>query len=108
MAVQTTNNLITSIGTTPVVVAQTDAGTRATILGLSLTNLLEQFIYVDIIMNDGVNEAYYLKNCILPPKTSLRAVSTGEKLILGLSNNLTVKSSIDDSIDAIVSLAELT
>lgn len=108
MAVQTSNSLVNQIGITPTTIFQTGPGVRATVIGLSLTNLIEQFVYVDVILNDGVNDGYYLKNCILPSKTSLRVISTGEKLVMSPSQILKVKSSADTSVDAIVSYAELT
>jgi len=37
----------------------------------------------------------------------LRVVATGEKLIIAPSNKLQVKSSIDDSVDVVLSFVEI-
>lgn len=109
MATILRNTVIKNCGTVPVLIYETEPTTRVTILGLSFTNLTDQFIYCDVIIEDDTSVAgYYLKDSILPAGTSLRAVSTGEKLVLAPSNRLLVRSSIDDSVDVIVSYVEIT
>jgi len=109
MATILRNTVIKNCGTVPVLIYETAPTTRVTILGLSFTNLTDQFIYCDVIIEDDTSVAgYYLKDSILPAGTSLRAVSTGEKLVLAPSNRLLVRSSIDDSVDVIVSYVEIT
>ena len=102
------NKVVNNIGVLPVDVYETDASTRATIIGLSLTNLTESFVYVDVLMQDDTSiTGYYLKQTLLPANTSLRVVATGEKLIIAPSNKLQVRSSIDDSVDCVVSFVEI-
>ena len=97
-----------NVGTVPVDIYETDASTRATVIGLSLTNLTQSFVYVDVLMSDDTsNTGYYLKETLLPAGTSLRVVSTGEKLIIAPSNKLQVRTSIDDSVDVIASIVEI-
>ena len=87
---------------------KTDASTRATVIGMSLTNLTQSFVYVDVLMQDDTSvTGYYLKQALLPANTSLRVVATGEKLIIAPSNKLQVKSSIDDSVDVVLSFVEI-
>jgi hypothetical protein len=103
------NSVIKNVGTVPVEILETTPSNRATVIGLSLTNLIESFIYVDILIQDDTSvTGYYLKQTLLPANTSLRAVSTGEKLIIAPSNKLLVQSSIDDSIDVVLSYVEIT
>lgn len=107
MAVLVKNKVIKDIGINPETVLDTDASTRSTIIGLSLTNLTNLFVYVSLMIDDDTSvTGYYLKDTILPAGSSLRAVSTGEKLVLGPNNRLSAKSSADDSIDIIVSYVE--
>ena len=103
------NEVVKNVGTTPVKVIETNGATRATVIGLSFTNLTDKFVYVNVELQsqDSVT-GYYLKDSILPAGTSLRAVSTGEKLVLAPSNQLLVRSSVDDSVDVIVSYVEIT
>jgi len=109
MATILKNTVIKNCGTVPVLIYETLPTTRVTILGLSFTNLTNQFIYCDVLIKDDTSvTGYYLKDSILPAGTSLRAVSTGEKLVLAPSNQLLVRSSVDDSVDVIVSYVEIT
>tara|TARA_E500000178_G_scaffold344742_1_gene393486 strand:- start:11740 stop:12069 length:330 start_codon:yes stop_codon:yes gene_type:complete len=109
MATILRNTVIKNCGTVPVLIYETSSSTRVTILGLSFTNLTDQFVYVDVIIEDDTSiSGYYLKDSILPAGTSLRAVSTGEKLVLAPSNRLLVRSNIDDSVDVVVSYVEIT
>jgi hypothetical protein len=92
-----------------VLIYETLPTTRVTVLGLSFTNLTETFVYVDVLVEDDTSvSGYYLKQTLLPANTSLRAVSTGEKLVLAPSNRLLVRSSLNDSVDVIVSYVEIT
>ena len=109
MAVQVKNKVIKSIGTVPVTVTETDPSKRQTVLGLSITNLTDGFLYVSVLLQDDTSvTGFYLKDTLLPAGSSLRAVSTGEKLVLGTNNALKVQSSADDSVDCNVSFVETT
>ena len=64
---------------------------------------------MDVLVEDDTSvSGYYLKDSLLPAGTSLRAVSTGEKLVLAPNNRLLVRSSLNDSVDVIVSYVEIT
>jgi hypothetical protein len=109
MATILKNTVIKNCGTVPVLIYETLSTTRVTVLGLSFTNLTDKFVYVDVLVEDDTSvSGYYLKDSLLPAGTSLRAVSTGEKLVLAPSNRLLVRSSLDDSVDVIVSYVEIT
>jgi len=102
------NKVVNSVGIVPVDIYETDASTRATVIGLSLTNLTQSFVYIDVLLQDDTSvTGYYLKETLLPANTSLRAVSTGEKLIIAPSNKIQIRSSIDDSIDVVMSFVEI-
>ena len=108
MATLFKNKVEKSVGVVPVDIYETTASTRATVIGLSLTNLTQSFVYVDVLISDdSSNTGYYLKDTLLPAGTSLRVVSTGEKLIIAPNNKLQVRSSIDDSVDVIASIVEI-
>ena len=108
MATLFKNKVVNNIGVLPVDIYETDASTRATIIGMSLTNLTQSFVYVDVLIQDDTSiTGYYLKETLLPANTSLRVVATGEKLIIAPSNKLQVRSSIDDSVDVVMSFVEI-
>jgi len=109
MAVQVKNRVVKNVGTIPVVVAETDPSKRQTVIGLSITNLTNGFLTVSILLDDDTSvSGYYLKDALLASGTSLRAVSTGEKLVLGTNNKLKVQANADDAVDVIVSFVETT
>ena len=102
------NKVVKNVGKEIVDVVETSAAQRATIIGLSLTNLTPSFVYVSIlIQDDDSSTGYYLKETVLPANTSLRAVATGEKLIVAPSNKVMVQASVDDSVDVVCSYVEI-
>jgi len=102
------NAVVKDIGTEPVEIYATDVNTRATVIGLSLTNLTQNFVYVDVLLRDDTSvTGFYVKQALVSANTSLRLVNQGEKLILAPSNSLLVQSSATDSIDVILSYVEV-
>ena len=109
MATTFKNKNIVQVGTVPVEILSTTGAQRATIVGLSLTNLTDSFVYVSVLVDDDTSvQGHYMKDVLLPANTSLRAVNGGEKLILAPTNKLSVKASITDSVDVLLSYVEIT
>jgi hypothetical protein len=109
MATLFKNTVQKNVGEVPVEIVETDSSTRATIIGLSITNLTSSFVYVSVLIQDDTSvTGYYLKDTLLPANTSLRAVQQGEKLIVAPSNRLLVQSSVTDSVDVVTSFVEIT
>tara|TARA_B100001057_G_scaffold52104_1_gene46259 strand:+ start:4441 stop:4770 length:330 start_codon:yes stop_codon:yes gene_type:complete len=109
MATTFKNKNIVQVGTVPVEILETTAAQRATVVGMSLTNLTNSFVYVTVLVDDDTSvQGHYMKDVLLPANTSLRAVNGGEKLILAPTNKLSVKSSVSDSIDVLLSYVEIT
>jgi len=108
MATLFKNKVVKEVGVLPVDIYETDASTRATIIGMSLTNLTNSFVYVDVLVSDDTsNTGYYLKETLLPANTSLRVVNQGEKLIVAPTNKVQVRSSVNDSVDVVLSFVEI-
>ena len=102
------NAIIKDIGTVPVECIATAANSRMTVIGMSVANLTEGIVLVDIMLKDDTSiTGYYGKNLVLPPNSSLRVVNGGEKLILSTSNTLYISTNVPDSVDAIISYVEL-
>jgi hypothetical protein len=102
------NSIINNIGLEPVTIYETGPADRATVIGLSLTNLTQNFVYVDVMLKDDSSiVGFYSKQTLVGANTSLRLVNQGEKLILAPSNVLMVRSSANDSIDSILSYVEV-
>ena len=105
------NAITKNVGTTPTLVANTASNSRATVIGLSLTNLslgaIQVSVEVGIPHSPSELKGYYCKDILVPPNTSLRLVNGGEKLILGNSNNLYVSCNTVDGLDVLVSYVEI-
>lgn len=104
------HNLVTQVGTSPVDVVEIDAGVRATVIGCNLANTTEyDTVLVDVQVkgSDSVT-SYYIKGIAIPPNSSVKIITQGEKLILPESTSLRVTSSVTDSIDATVSYVEIS
>ncbi len=109
MATAFKNTVIPEIGTIPTQVIQTGASARVTIIGFSMTNLLEEAVQVSVLMTDtSSTTAYFIKETIIPPFQTLRAINGGEKLILMSDNEMKVVSTKPNSVDVVVSYVEIT
>jgi hypothetical protein len=102
------NSVVKNIGTIPVKVLETAANSRATVIGLSLTNLTLGTIQVSVELQDETStRGYYCKDVLIPANTSLRLVNGGEKLILANSNELYISAMSDDAVDVLISYVEI-
>lgn len=99
----------TGIGTTPVDLVAIPDGVRATVIGCNLVNVTESVITTSVYVVDvSSTQAYYVKDVIIPPDTSLKVITQGEKLILPAGAILRCDSNTASSIDATVSYVEIT
>lgn len=102
------NSVVKDIGMVPTLIVETASNSRATVIGLSLTNLTLGAVQVSVeVQNDQSIRGYYCKDVLIPSNTSLRLVNGGEKLILGNSNQLYVTCNTDNGIDVLASYVEI-
>jgi len=100
--------VVKNIGTTAVDALQTVDNNRFTIIGCNLANLIDDPVTIDIFVLDSTSTAgYYVKGIVLAPNSSLKVITNGEKLILSEQCGLRIVSDTDNSIDAIISYAEI-
>jgi hypothetical protein len=104
------HSLVTQIGTVPTDVVTIGAGVRATVIGCNLANVTEyDTVIADIqVVGADTTVSYYVKGLAIPPNTSVKVVTQGEKLILPATTGLRVTSNTTDSIDATVSYVEIS
>jgi hypothetical protein len=104
------NSVTSNIGTTPTTVVSIADGFRATVIGFNVANKTDYdtVTFSAWIVDEVAAEAYYIKDITIPPNTSLKLVTNGEKIILPPLYSLKVVSSQADSIDTIVSYVELS
>lgn len=108
MATTFRNKVVKEIGIVPVLAIETNPSTRTTIIGLSLANLKDATVYASVLIHDDTSVVgYYLKDVLIPPNTSLRTISAGEKLILAPSNQLYIVADEDEALDAIISYVDI-
>ena len=85
-----------------------DGATRSTIIGVSLTNLLQSNIFVNVMVADDTSvEGFYLKDVIIPPNSSLKPLGPAEKIILAPNNSITFQSNENDSLDVVISYVDI-
>lgn len=96
------------IGTTPVDVLQTTVGNRFTVIGCNLANTTDEDVIIDITVTDSTAvTGYYIKQLVINPYTSAKVITNGEKLIITEQTTLTIVSDTANSVDAIISYAEI-
>lgn len=99
-----------AIGTTPVDVLQVNAGIRATIIGLNLANITDYDTVVATIyiVDESSTVAHYVRGLIIPPNSTVKVVTQGEKLILPETAGLRIVSDTPNSIDSTISYVEIS
>ena len=100
----------TGIGTTPVDVLQIDAGVRATVIGLNLANITDyDVVNVDVfVVDENSTQAHYVRGLVIPPNTTAKLITQGEKLILPETAGIRIVSDTEDSIDSTISYVEIS
>jgi hypothetical protein len=104
------HSLVTQIGTTPTDVVEIGGGVRATVIGCNLSNVTEyDTLNVDVlVIGSDTTVSYYVRGLVIPPNTSVKIITQGEKLILPENTGLRVVSDTPDSIDATISFVEIS
>jgi len=104
------NALATGLGTTPTTVLTTNGSATTTVIGLSLTNTTSSIIQASIQLQDTVagTLAYFINNITIPPNSSARVVTGGEKLNLGPLTYVIITSNLASSIDLVMSWVEIS
>ena len=100
----------TGIGTEPVDILQIPEGVRATVIGCNLANITDyDTAVVNVyVVDENSTQAHYVRGLVIPPNTSVKIVTQGEKLILPETSGIRVVSDTEDSIDATVSYVEIS
>ena len=108
MATFLKTQVVKGVGTTPVDVLQTVDNNRFTIIGCNLANTVDDPVTLSVFVVDSSSTvAYYVKEIIVPPNSSLKVITNGEKLILAGNCGLRIVSDVENSIDVVISYAEI-
>jgi hypothetical protein len=103
-------NSTTNTGTITPCMWISNSSANTTVIGFSITNKTSGIIQVNIQLIDTIagTTAFYINNVTLASNTSFRAVTGGEKLILGPSTAVNAWSNIAGSIDVVASWVEIS
>ena len=100
----------TDIGTEPVDVLQIPLGVRATVIGCNLANVTDyDTVNVNVyIVDEFSTQAHYVKGLVIPPNTSVKLITQGEKLILPETSGIRIESDVENSVDSTISYVEIS
>jgi hypothetical protein len=108
MATQFKNKVVKEVGPVPILALETDAATRSTIIGLNMANITEFVVYASVLIHDDTSvEGYFMKDVMVPPNSSLHALSAGEKLILAPTNQLYLVANQNEALDVVISYVDI-
>ena len=110
MANTFTRKLSRSVGTSLTAVGSYTVGasTDVTVIGLTVANTTASQVLVDATLNDGSNDTYIVKNAPVPAGSSLVIIGGDQKVVLTTNDSIKVKSDTASSVDAVMSILEIT
>lgn len=100
----------TGIGTTPIDVLQIEPGFRVTVIGCNIANITDSdSVAIDVyVVDESSVAAAYIKGLVIPPNSSVKIITNGEKLILPETTALRIVSDTVSSVDSIISYVEIS
>lgn len=83
-------------------------GANTTVIGLSVANRISSTVEVDVTLNDGTNDTYLIKGAPVLPGAALVIGGGDQKIVLMTNDSIKVKSNVASSVDAVMSILEIT
>jgi hypothetical protein len=102
------NQFSAGVGTSPSSVYVAGIGVQATIIGMSIANVLTSPITVNVIINSNGFNYYMVKDASIDPGSSLIPIGGDQKLVLEPNDSILVISNTAASADVILSLLEIS
>ena len=105
-----TRKLSTGIGTALTAVGgyTVGANTQTTVIGLTIANTSAASVNIDVTVNDGTTNFYIVKDAPVPVGGALVPVGGNQKIVLITGDSIKVNSSAASSVDAVLSILEIT
>jgi hypothetical protein len=102
--------LTTSVGITPVDVLQIQEGVRATVIGCNIANVTDfDTVVVNMyVIDENSTQGTYVRGIVIPPNSTVKVITQGEKLILPATSGIRIESDTEDSVDVTVSYVEIS
>lgn len=103
-------DVVTDLGTTPIDILQITPGVRATVVGLNLANTTDfDNVIADVfVIDENSTQGFYVRGLVIPPNTTAKVVTQGERLILPATAGLRIQTDTENSIDATISYVEIS
>jgi hypothetical protein len=60
------------------------------------------------VIDENSTQAHYVRGLVIPPNTSVKVITQGEKLILPETAGVRIVSDTEDSVDATISYVEIS
>ena len=110
MANTFTRKLSQNIGTSAIAVGSytVAANTTVVVVGLTVTNKTGSSIAANVFINDGAANTFVTANAPVSSGSSLVAVRGDQKVVLLPGDKIYVQSSAASSLDAVLSILEIT
>jgi hypothetical protein len=110
MANTFTRKLSQNIGTSAIAVGSytVAANTTVVVVGLTVTNKTGSSIAANVFINDGAANTFVTANAPISSGSSLVAVGGDQKVVLLTGDKIYVQSSAASSLDAVLSILEIT
>ena len=110
MANTFTRKLSRDIGTSAIAVGSytVAANTTVVVVGLTVTNKTGSSIAANVFIDDGSANTYVTANAPVSSGSSLVAVGGDQKVVLLPGDKIYVQSSAASSLDAVLSILEIT
>lgn len=104
------NSVTGSIGVTETTVYSVPVSTVATIIGLSVANVISSNINVSVKVTDtsAGKTVFIVKDALIPNNTSVVLIGGEQKLVMEATDVLSVVSSSPNSADVVTSLLEIS
>ena len=104
------NNTLKSAGTANSNVYAAGVGVSATIIGMSIANIITTPITASIFLSGGsiTGNVFLVKDATIAPGGALVPIGGDQKLVLEAGDYLQVNTSVASSADVITSILEIT
>jgi hypothetical protein len=104
------NYTLKSVGTSSTNVYAAGTGVQATVIGMSIANMITTPISASIIINGGgiTGNVFLIKDATIAPGGALIPIGGDQKFVLEAGDYLQVNTSIASSADVILSVLEIS
>jgi hypothetical protein len=92
---------LTSVGSYTV-----PSSTKTIVIGMTVSNITNAGIVVDVVVDDGINDTYVVKGAPVAAGGTLIVSGGEQKMVLITGDTIQVKSDTASSCDAIINIME--